>query len=576
MKKTISALLFLIAAIGAAAQDWGDTITLTYRLHGQTRRFKTVFTRLDDGGARMDWTIVRNLRLWEGSYTMTPQAVATGDRLSYLMPEDGLNVTLPPNETFAMLSTRSFTELSSAGHAEINGVGWETSCSENGVMKCVSEEGAHMDVSLADKGFPLIVRMSDNPAGINWQATWPDTPQTPFGEISALPERSGGIYYAYPYNSDVMPALPAGYRVSHISHYGRHGSRWVIRDYEYDLLLDTLSKKRLTPLGADVVERVKALRDHAAGHKGELSPLGERQHRGIAERMFRRFPSLFADSARISARSSVEPRCIMSMSAFSERLKELNPKLKIERHASPGDMRFIAYSSPGAKAVNADSAAWWRDLAAFREEVVYPSRLMKALVDEPVSKQEGVYISWLLHNIAVDTQDTEPGVELLDIFTDEEAYNLWLPLNYKMYYLHANNPATGAAGPRSADALLDNFVTDIENALTGEAAPVTLRFGHDTALLRLMARMGIEGADAAVSDPKDYHNQWQDYRLAPMAANLQVIVLTSDVPEAEPLVLIRHNERPTRITGLSPLAGGYYPWSEVATLWRERLNGTNP
>ena len=38
----------------------------------------------------------------------------------------------------------------------------------------------------------------------------------------------GGIYYAYP-NVDVkeMRQTPSGYKPFYISHYGRHGSRWM-------------------------------------------------------------------------------------------------------------------------------------------------------------------------------------------------------------------------------------------------------------------------------------------------------------------------------------------------------------
>ena len=267
----------------------------------------------------------------------------------------------------------------------------------------------------------------------------------------------------------------------------------------------------------------------------------------------------------------MEQRCIMSMAAFSERLKELNPALKVDRHATPGDMRIISHSSREAKAVNADSAAWWKDLSAWRNKTVNPERLMKALFTDSVSHADGVFISWLLHNIAVDTQDAEPGVELLDIFTPDELYAHWLPLNYKMYYLHGNNPQTGAAGPKSAQALLADVVADVDSAIAGNAPGVTLRFGHDTALLRLLALIGVEGADAVEADPDRYSEVWQDYRLAPMAANLQILVLTGDEAQ-EPLVLLRHNERPTSLTGLTALPGGYYRWSDVKNLWTPRLN----
>lgn len=562
MKKLLGLLTIALATLSASAQLPGDTITLNYKLHGQSRKFKTVFTLTDDGGARVDWSIVRNLKLWEGSYTMLPESVARGNRISYLMPEDGNNVTLPQGETFAILSQQSFDSLLAGYTTQINGATWTPVARSNQAIESVSDEGARMSVALTP-GFPLIISMQDNPLEIDWTATWKPTYTLPARQlISEKPERSGGIYFAYPFNDDIILDIPEGYNVAHMSHYGRHGSRWVIRDYEYDILIDTLSTRQLTPLGTDVLRRVRLLADHARGHKGELTPLGERQHREIAERMFRRFPTLFSDSTAIEAFSSVEPRCIMSMAAFSERLKELNPSLQITRHASPGDMAFISFSNPDAKAVNDSSSTLWGQLLAHREAVLNPDRLMKSIFVDPVDHATGVYMAMLLHDIAVDTQDAQPGIELLDIFTIDELYALWQSLNYKMYYLHGNNPATNFAGPRSADNLVKNFIADIDSAIAGKTQPVTLRFGHDTALLRLLARMGVAGADAVVDNPADYHKEWIDFTLTPMAANLQIILLTSPSPDSEPLVMIRLNERPAVITKLiEQYPDGIYPWA---------------
>ena len=70
--------------------------------------------------------------------------------------------------------------------------------------------------------------------------------------IEEEPGRSGGIYYAYPYTTDEMPPVPEGYEVSFMSHYGRHGSRWIIKTWEYHesiAALDSAARHDgLTPL----------------------------------------------------------------------------------------------------------------------------------------------------------------------------------------------------------------------------------------------------------------------------------------------------------------------------------------
>lgn len=393
--------------------------------------------------------------------------------------------------------------------------------------------------------------------------------------IDEIPERSGGIYYAYPCVADSMPALPGEYRVSFISHYGRHGSRWLIKMWEYDEAIAALDSADacggLTPLGSDVLRRLRVAAAQARGKAGALSPKGEKQHRDIAARMMHRFPALFADSARIEAFSSTEPRCIMSMAAFCESLKNINGSLKIQRYAYPGDMSFISWSNQESKAINNPDAPWWNELEAFRDSVLDPSRLMASLFIRPCGISSPKRLMWILHDVAVGVQDTDPGVELLDIFTSDELYALWQALNYKMYYLHGNNPATVCAGPRSARSLLDHIIADTDSAALGlrdTGRVATLRFGHDSALLRLLALMKIEGAAASVDNPDDYADAWRDFSLTPMAANLQIALLSSE-SGAEPLVLIRLNEQPARLPLESDIAP-FYRWSAVKQLWENK------
>ena len=45
-----------------------------------------------------------------------------------------------------------------------------------------------------------------------------------------LRERQGGVYYAYHAPEFISTDVPQGYHPFYISHYGRHGSRWLPSD----------------------------------------------------------------------------------------------------------------------------------------------------------------------------------------------------------------------------------------------------------------------------------------------------------------------------------------------------------
>ena len=91
-------------------------------------------------------------------------------------------------------------------------------------------------------------------------------------------------------------------------------------------------QEALTELGKEIQVIVDDIATRSRGREAELSVQGVNEHRGIAERMYRSFPKLFkGKSAFVESRSSDYPRCILSMAAFNERLKELNPELTIYR-----------------------------------------------------------------------------------------------------------------------------------------------------------------------------------------------------------------------------------------------------
>ena len=57
--------------------------------------------------------------------------------------------------------------------------------------------------------------------------------QASLEEIAATPGKAGGVYYAYPEPEILQTPAPAGYKPFYISHYGRHGSRYLISDNDY-------------------------------------------------------------------------------------------------------------------------------------------------------------------------------------------------------------------------------------------------------------------------------------------------------------------------------------------------------
>ncbi len=124
---------------------------------------------------------------------------------------------------------------------------------------------------------------------------------------------SASNYCIYP--DSTLPALtpaPPGKHPFYISHYGRHGSRYLSNRKGYDIPCRMLcaadSLGLLTPIGRDVLRELRHIISDSEGRWGDLTGLGKRQHRQIACRMVERFPEVFTGDAFVDARSTTVPR----------------------------------------------------------------------------------------------------------------------------------------------------------------------------------------------------------------------------------------------------------------------------
>ena len=318
----------------------------------------------------------------------------------------------------------------------------------------------------------------------------------------------------------------------------------------------------MTPKGREVLAKVETLAADACKRYGDLSPRGVQEHRGIAERMFAAYPGVFSTDGgrvcRIESRSTQVPRCILSMAAFNERLKELNPAIRATRDASARDLCYLA-NGPSLKASRGAASAVADSLTRVR---VNPDRFVKSLVTDPGCIDEPLDLMEDLFMLAAITQDVSHlGIEpFYEIFTREELYALWECENVRRYLIMG--PSARFGDPLVADArpLLRNIVETADRVVAGESdLSASLRFGHDTYVVPLLSLLRAEGAYARVESLDDVAAAWNAHTVTPMGTNVQFIFFRN--PETGDVrVRVLHNERDANL----PLAGGpYYPWKEL-------------
>ena len=402
--------------------------------------------------------------------------------------------------------------------------------------------------------------------------------QTTFEEISADLNKAGGVYLAYPKVEAKQTPAPKGYKPFYVSHYGRHGSRYLLGDRDYLWIIQLMQKadsvNGLTPLGKDVLNRLTLVWQEVQGRAGDLTPLGVRQHQGIAERMTKNFPEVFRGKRSVSARSTVVYRCAMSMAAFGDRLKGLNPQLDISYEMSEKYMSYLNYHTDRSNAfTHGEKGPWVEEYRKFEEQQVKPDRLVNTLfsnADFIRCEVNPNNLMWGLYWIAVDMQDIETPVSFYDIFTAREMFDLWQCVNYRFYIGNANPLASKGIVMANAKSLVENIIESADAAIKDHSIAATLRFGHDGNVIPLLALLQIENFDVAVAGPSEVYKYWCDFKATPMASNVQIVFFENK--KGDVLVKFLHNEKEVHIP-VKTDNWPYYHWNEVRDYYQKRLAG---
>ena len=380
-----------------------------------------------------------------------------------------------------------------------------------------------------------------------------------------------GNYLAYPGPlQKSLTRAPKGYKPFYLSHYGRHGSRWLIgdRDYNQPVLMleraDSLGK--LTTKGQEVLRDLRLLRDAAKGRDGELTQLGAEQHRQIAERMVRNFPEIFKGKTHVDAKSTVVIRCILSMENALQQLVRMNPNLEITHDASYHDMYYMNHNDTLLFKQRMPKAAR-EAFDNFSKRHIHPERLMNELFNDSTYWQKEINFKQLYSTLfkqASNVQSTElrHKLSLFNFFTDKELYDLWTTNNAWWYINYGPSPLNGGQQPTSQRFLLRKIVSEADSCLMLNHPSVTLRYGHDTMVMPLTCLLDLDGMGVQVADLEQVTMKgWNNYRIFPMACNLQFVYYRKPGSD-DILVKILRNENEAKL----PIATDVYPyyhWKDV-------------
>lgn len=392
---------------------------------------------------------------------------------------------------------------------------------------------------------------------------------------------SASNYMAYPGPAQQkLTSAPVGYKPFYISHYGRHGSRFHSKPSMYSAPYLTLLKAdslgKLSAKGQEVLRQLDSIRLGAENRWGDLTELGSQQHQEIARRMYERFPEVFQSNTTVDARSTGVGRCVLSMEYALMQLIRLNPQLNIQQNATHRDIEYLNLQDKDLFALrkSKDVTKLYNDFKTRNGDCRH---LMQTLFNDSiyVTKHVSSYdLAEQLMLVAAIMQNVDQGKEmtLFDIFTKEETYRIWENGNAWWYIGWGACPATGGKMPYVQRNLLRKMIEQADSCIQSPHTNVHLRFGHETVLLPLICLLDVNGFGLVTNDLSQLAAKgWVNYRVFPMASNLQLVFYRKNSKDCDPLFKVLLNENEATLP-LPTKHAPYYRWSDFRKYYLKKLD----
>ena len=387
---------------------------------------------------------------------------------------------------------------------------------------------------------------------------------------------------------------PKGFKPFYMSHYGRHGSRYLLNTPQYNdpytMLKQADEKGVLTDFGKDVLRRIEIMAKDADGHLGDLTIVGQQQHRGIARRMVRNYPEIFNKNSTIVARSTTSHRVIASMTSALMEFSSILPKMNIDFNDSDFDK---GYMNSEDRAINSAKNSRERNAAvnAFNAKHNNPERLMCALFTdttfitryERTSSSGSVSVSnrsddlyTKIYDIAANMgSHSYLGFDLDDVFTYDEWYDCWLQNNLYWFSVSGYHKLTQNVVPYGHATLLQDFLDKADAAIAAGTPAANLRYGHDTALYPLLCLMEVNDCAYAPDDIEDLATKWVNYDIVHMGSNLQLIFFKDKKGTILVRALLDEREAKLPVECYKDAKGKeytyFYEWDKVEKYYRDIL-----
>ena len=371
--------------------------------------------------------------------------------------------------------------------------------------------------------------------------------------------------YAYP--DSLAPVF--------INHVGRHGSRFPASSTHCKQMLKALEDAQeqgtITSRGKELLEIVNAAIETADGQWGALDYLGMEEQRGIAARMYTRYPTLFKEK-RVEAISSYSPRCVMSMYSFTHQLTRMNNTIELSTGSGRGKSLLMRPFDVEMSYKDFIELGQWKEpYQQHVDRVVTTTALARVLGEDfDYGDTDPKELAIVEYYVIAGMSAMEMECDASRFFTTEEYNALWSCFNLRQY-LQRTSTTLSSVPADIASPLLCDMIESVDSVVARKGNTIVtakLRFGHAETLMPLLSLMRLKGCYYKTNYFDTVGPNWQDFNVVPMSANLQMVLFKT--AKGNFYLRIDRNEVPVPfIPGSNEI---YVPWETA----REYLSNCVP
>ncbi len=369
---------------------------------------------------------------------------------------------------------------------------------------------------------------------------------------------------------------PPGYKPIYINHLGRHGARYLANargiNLVYRIIRDARYKNCLKAEGFQLERDIERFMAVQAGNYGLLSKSGAQMERGIARRMYENYPEVFGKQV-ISVSTYVE-RTKESMAAFLSELSRYTAREMFNISSNGKVDPILRFFDLNTEYLNYKKQGDWRlQVAAYEKRKDYAKCILAQFFEKPyldsLDYQNAIVTN--IYSFYTNQFDVGENVGLRKYFTCKELKYYWQNKNLAAY-LEKGPSNIGQDLPTNiAFALLADFLITTDYGIRTNRVSANLRFAHAETIIPFASILKISCCSVQTNNLNKVECIWQDYNVAPMAANIQWILYRR---ENSYLIKMLYNEKEIDFPIDSPIKP-YYKWEDIEKFYFSELRNLN-